>query len=285
VLQEAPTTDRRQAPGARDRCRPSRLIGRLLYARDPDARGPGALEGRLPDGDVRRMFRRIAATYDIQNHLLSMWRDRHWRQVFVGLLRASPGGLLGDLAVGTGDVAIAACRRYPTLRVVGADFSPEMLRIARRKIAARGLSDRIQLVEADLRALPLQDASLETVTISFGIRNIEERTVVLRECFRVLKPGGKLLIMEMSVPRRGRTAAVYRWYFDHCLPLLGNILSRTDYAYDYLRLSIYGFPSVSRFLGEIASAGFTGTRAIPITFGTASIFRGRKPDGRGQEPQ
>jgi demethylmenaquinone methyltransferase/2-methoxy-6-polyprenyl-1,4-benzoquinol methylase len=230
----------------------------------------------MTDHQVRRMFERTASTYDLQNRILSAMQDRHWRDVFVRYLRLHSGSVMGDMAIGTGDIAIAACRRYPGVRVVGVDFSPGMLRIANRKIRVLGLSDRIELRLGDLRDIPLEDACIDAVTLSFGVRNIKERERVLRECFRVLRPGGRLQVMEMAIPQRGLVAGAYRLYFDHLMPAFGNMLSRTDYAYHYLKLSVYSFPSDAQFLSEISEAGFGRARVIPITFGTAKIYCGEK---------
>jgi len=233
----------------------------------------------MTDRQVRSMFETTASTYDVQNGMLSLGRDRHWRRIFVGRLRLAPGSRVGDMAVGTGEIAMEICNRYPGVRLVGVDFSAGMLRVARRKIRARGLEDRIELRTGDLRALPLEDGNLDAVTMSFGIRNIAERLLVLGECFRVLRPGGLLQVMEMSIPDSGVIAAVYRWYFDHIMPLVGNWLSRTDYAYSYLMHSVHAFPSDAAFLAEMRAAGFHRTEAISITLGTAKIYRARKPKG------
>ncbi len=240
----------------------------------------------MTDRQVRGMFETTASTYDVQNRMLSLGRDRHWRRVFVRRLRLAPASRVGDLAVGTGEIAIATCESYPDATVVGVDFSEGMLRVARRKIRAKRLEGRIELRTGDLRALPLPDAGtgpvagLDAITMSFTIRNISERLQVLRECWRVLKPGGLLQIMEMVMPESGVVAALYRWYFDHLMPLLGNWLSRTDYAYSYLMHSVHGFPSDQAFLAEMRLAGFERARAARITFGTATIFRAHKPRQR-----
>jgi demethylmenaquinone methyltransferase/2-methoxy-6-polyprenyl-1,4-benzoquinol methylase len=209
--------------------------------------------------------------------MLSLGRDRHWRRIFARHLRLPPASRVGDMAVGTGEIAIAICRMYPDARVIGVDFSEGMLRVARRKIRGLGLEDRIELHAGDLRALPLPGASVDAATMSFGIRNMAERAQVLHECCRVLRPGGLLQIMEMAIPDRGAVGALYRWYFDHVMPLVGNWLSRTDYAYSYLMHSVHQFPSDEAFLGEMHAAGFVAGEVIRITFGTAKIYRARKP--------
>ena len=267
-----------------DRRKAARALGRITSWR-AEARGPAEVSGSMTDRQVRGMFETTASTYDVQNGMLSLGRDRHWRRVFVRRLRLAPASRVGDLAVGTGEIAIAICESYPDAAVTGVDFSDGMLRVARRKIRARGLEDRIELKTGDLRALPLPDAGvsaggstgLDAITMSFTIRNIAERLRALRECWRVLKPGGLLQIMEMVIPESGVVGALYRWYFDHLMPLLGNWLSRTDYAYSYLMHSVHEFPSDRAFLAEMRLAGFERAHAARITFGTAAIYRAHKP--------
>ena len=231
----------------------------------------------MADHQVRQMFEATAASYDLQNRLLSAWRDRHWRKIFARHLRLRPGSVVGDMAVGTADIAIAVCERYADARVVGVDFTPGMLRVARRKIRERHLQDRIELRTGDLRRLEIEDERFDALTMSFGIRNIAEREQVLRECCRVLRSGGLVQIMEMALPEGKIVGPLYRWYFDHLMPLIGNWLSRTDYAYDYLKHSVYDFPSDRQFVREMGDSGFEEIEVIPISFGTAKIYRGRKP--------
>ena len=231
----------------------------------------------MADHQVRGLFEMTASTYDVQNRMLSLGRDRHWRRIFVRRLRLAPGSLVGDMAVGTGEIALEICSRHPDARVVGVDFSPGMMRVARRKIRARGFEERIELRRGDLRALDVPDAAFDAVTMSFGIRNVAERGRVLRECCRVLRPGGRIQIMEMSVPEGRIVGALYGWYFDRVMPLVGNWLSRTDYAYSYLMHSVRAFPRDAEFLEELRQAGFRGARAVAITLGTARIYSARKP--------
>ena len=191
-------------------------------------------------------------------------------------LRLPGESLVLDMATGTGEVAVEICRHHPQARVIGVDFSPKMLMVGRRKGKFKKFNDRIHISLGDGRQLPLRSASFEAATIAFGIRNIEEREQALREFYRVLKPGGQLLIMEFDIPDDPLLGTLYRLYFDYLLPPLGNWLSRTDYAYSYLATSVHGFPTEKDFLWEMGRAGFTSLGIKKLTYGIAKIFRGIK---------
>lgn len=232
----------------------------------------------MKDTDVRTMFETIAGSYDLQNSVLSLRRDIYWRKV---LARAIPNRdrlLVLDVAIGTAEVALEICRQHHAAKVVGVDFSPRMLKVGQEKIASRQLSDRIMVLAGDGRRLPIRNASVDAVTIAFGIRNIEERSLALQEFYRALKPGGKLFVMEFSYPDGLLLSPLYRFYFDHILPPVGNWLSRTDYAYSYLSASVDEFPTDPLFLQEIAAAGFTELEVKKLTFGIAKIFSGVKTE-------
>jgi len=224
------------------------------------------------------MFETIAPTYDFQNSFLSLRRDIYWRRALAESLQLAEGSTVLDVAVGTAETALEIDRQYPGVHVIGIDFSPGMLRVGRKKIAARRPGARISLAAGDGRYLPIADCSVDAVTISFGIRNVEERDMALAEFHRVLKPGGSLFIMEFSYPDNPLLYKMYRFYFDHILPPVGNWLSRTDYAYSYLAESVDSFPDDPGFLGEIGRAGFTELSVRKLTFGIAKIFHGLKEE-------
>jgi len=228
----------------------------------------------MRDTLVRRMFDDIAFSYDSQNSILSLGVDILWRKALADLIEPDRGLVL-DAATGTGEVALTIRRRRPGLTVVGLDFSPAMLDVARGKIARRGVVG-YHLGVADCRNLPVAADSVAAVTMAFGIRNIAERLAVLREFYRVLVPGGQIHIMEFGLPRPRLLAAAYRFYFERILPPLGNFLSRTNYAYSYLVTSVDAFPDDDAFCALMAEAGFVGCRVTDCTFGVARIFTGRK---------
>jgi len=230
----------------------------------------------MKDYQVKRMFESIAFSYDFQNSFLSLRRDSYWRRVMAQSLRLPGEALVLDMATGTGEVAVEICRHHPKARVIGVDFSPKMLMVGRRKGKFKKFNDRIHISLGDGRQLPLRSDSFEAATIAFGIRNIEEREQALREFYRVLKPGGQLLIMEFDIPDDPLLGTLYRLYFDYLLPPLGNWLSRTDYAYSYLATSVHGFPTEKDFLWEMGRAGFTSLGIKKLTYGIAKIFRGIK---------
>jgi len=230
----------------------------------------------MKDTAVKSMFETIAGGYDFQNSCLSLGVDIYWRKVLAGMLQLPLDGLVLDVAVGTSEVAMAICRRHTEARVLGIDFSPAMLAVAQKKISRRGLTSRINLATGDGRRLPVASATVGAVTISFGIRNIEEKALVLAEFYRVLKPGGQLLIMDFSYPEGPLLGPLYRFYLNHILPPLGNFISGTDYAYSYLAESVANFPGDREFLGLIAAAGFHDCGVKKLTFGIAKIFAGRK---------
>ncbi len=230
----------------------------------------------MNDSAVKAMFETIAPGYDFQNSFLSLRRDVYWRRVLAEMLQLENGGVVLDVAVGTAETALAIGHRYPRVRVVGVDFSPAMLGVGNKKIAVRGSGAQISLTAGDGRQLPVRSSSIDALTISFGIRNIEERSQVLDEFYRVLKPGGRLFIMEFSYPDQQLLYLLYRFYFNYILPPLGNLISRTNYAYSYLSESVETFPRDKQFIAEIETAGFSDPKIKKLTFGIAKIYSGRK---------
>lgn len=230
----------------------------------------------MKDTAVKAMFETIAPAYDFQNSFLSLGLDIYWRRALAAAVKPAPGSTVLDVAVGTAETALAISRRHPLVKVLGVDFSPAMLAVGRQKLAARRRPAPIRLTAGDGRRLPVRGASVSAVTISFGIRNVEERQQVLAEFYRVLQAGGRLLIMEFSYPEAPLLAGLYRLYFHHILPPLGNWLSRTDYAYSYLAESVRAFPAERRFSAELAAAGFSNITVTKLSFGIVKIFQADK---------
>lgn len=231
----------------------------------------------MRDFEVKRMFDTIAGGYDMQNSVLSLRIDVLWRKRLARMLPADRPILVADVAAGTAEVALEIVRQRPLARVAGIDFTPAMLHVGLEKVRRRDPRGRVRLAAGDARALPLPDQCADAVTIAFGIRNVQERGVALREFHRVLKPGGRLLVMEFSLPDNALLRALYRFYFDHVLPPFGNWLSRTDYAYSYLMESVHAFPGPQAFIEEIRAAGFTDVGQTPLTGGIARIHSGTRP--------
>jgi demethylmenaquinone methyltransferase/2-methoxy-6-polyprenyl-1,4-benzoquinol methylase len=230
------------------------------------------------DFQVKRMFESIAFSYDFQNSFLSLGRDICWRRTLASSLEVPRDGLVLDLATGTAELAMAICARHPGMRVSGVDFSPRMLAIGQKKLRAKGFSKRIDLTLGDARRLPFGPETFDGATMAFGIRNIQERKEVLGEIRRVLREGAQLWIMEFDCPDYPVLGKLYRFYFDHIMPPIGNWLSRTDYAYSYLASSVHGFPAEKEFLQEIADAGFAPLGVKRLSLGIAKIYRGIKKD-------
>ena len=226
--------------------------------------------------EVREMFDRIAPRYDLLNHTLSMSIDRLWRRHVVRIVRRCRPGRILDVATGTGDLAIEMARRIPDVRVLGVDLSERMLEEARRKVAARGLDERVLLEQGDAEHLAVAAVSVDVATVAFGVRNFENLEAGLRELHRVLKPGGKVVILEFSRPRNRIFRALYEFYSYRVLPRIGGAVSHDRQAYEYLPVSVGEFPAPGEFLAMLARAGFNGCRARSQSFGIAQIYTGEK---------
>lgn len=232
---------------------------------------------------ISGMFDAIAGRYDLLNHLLSAGLDKRWRKRAVAALQLTGRETVLDLCTGTADLALAATSGPKRARrVIGIDFSAAMLDIGREKAdrAAEGTGGAgasapaipIALIRADAMRIPLNDRTVDAVTIGFGIRNVEQPAAVCREIIRVLRPGGRLVILEFSLPRSKMLRKCYLWYFRQILPLIGRVISRHPSAYSYLPESVEAFPSPEVFSGQLRAAGFGTVRAIPLTFGVVYMF-------------
>ena len=227
---------------------------------------------------VERMFDDIAPTYDALNHLLSFGIDRGWRRRVVRIaadfLRShnSLRPLSLDVATGTGDLAIALARRIPDAHITGVDISENMLAAGREKVEKAELAGRIDLRTGDAERLDFPDGTFDLVTVAFGVRNFGDIAAGLREMRRVLRPGGRCLVLEFSEPRGTLFAAVYRLYFHKILPLVGRLVSRDNGAYSYLPTSVDGFPSPERFAEMMREAGFFAIETTKLTFGVSYIY-------------
>jgi demethylmenaquinone methyltransferase/2-methoxy-6-polyprenyl-1,4-benzoquinol methylase len=227
---------------------------------------------------IAGMFDAIAPRYDLLNHVLSVGLDRRWRNVAVDALGLSRGAKVLDLCTGTGDLAVAIARRVPDSAVVGVDFAEQMLRFGREKVGSLGLGKCIRLVRGDAARIPLGDASCDGATVAFGIRNVAEPAPALAELARVLRPGGRLAILEFGQPRIPGIRTLYTWYFRYLLPLIGRAISKHQSAYSYLPASVGTFPSPSEFLQMCESSGFRRARAAPLTFGIVYLYTAQKPE-------
>lgn len=227
---------------------------------------------------IAGMFDLIARRYDTLNHLLSAGMDRRWRRRAIRELHLTGRERVLDVCTGTGDFAIEAMTStHGRARdVVGVDFSAEMLRYAQPKIAGPALASRIHLARGDAMRLPLPDASVDAVTIGFGIRNVAEPVTALRDFHRVLRPGGSLAILEFGFPWIPGIKQAYRAYFKHVLPLVGRAISRHNDAYSYLPASVAEFPSNDAFVKLVRQAGFADIRAVPLSTGIVYLYVARK---------
>lgn len=223
------------------------------------------------------MFDAIAGRYDLLNTVLSGGLDRYWRRRLVATLGLSGRERLLDVCTGTADVAIAAASaRRGAARVVGVDFSGAMLAHGHEKVAARGLATRLQLVQGDATALPAADATVDAATIAFGIRNVQNPERACRELFRVLKPGGRVGILEFGLPVIPAVRPAYLWYFNHILPRIGRAVSRHDAAYTYLPQSVGAFPWGAAFARLLEGAGFNNVKSQPLALGIVYLYSARK---------
>jgi demethylmenaquinone methyltransferase / 2-methoxy-6-polyprenyl-1,4-benzoquinol methylase len=221
-------------------------------------------EDRTPEA-VRAMFGSIARRYDLANHVLSCGCDFRWRKRAAAIVAGWNPKKVVDLAAGTGDLTLALEKVLPQSEIVAADFSEEMLAVAKMKGVQR-------VVTADALALPFADRSYDCLTIAFGLRNIRDWSAALREMSRVLNENGHLLVMEFSLPQMSILHGVYRFYLHRLLPILGSILTGKKSAYDYLGQSIEQFPGGEEMLRLIEANGFGNATAEPLTGGIVTIY-------------
>jgi demethylmenaquinone methyltransferase/2-methoxy-6-polyprenyl-1,4-benzoquinol methylase len=234
-----------------------------------------ALVTEAPDKTPARissMFDAIAPRYDFLNHFLSAGMDRGWRDRAVEALSLPDNARVLDLCTGTADLAIATVTRTSSASVVGVDFAAEMLRLGHAKIRESGLDRRIRMIRGDAARIPLADQSCDAATIAFGIRNVARPEQALSEIARVLRPGGRLAILEFGQPRIPGIRTLYSWYFRYLLPLVGRLVSKHGSAYSYLPASVGAFPPPAEFSRVIAATGFSHVRAVPLTFGIVYLF-------------
>ena len=225
----------------------------------------------LPTLGSGAMFDRIARRYDMVNRVLSFGMDKGWRKKTVKRLQLGAHARVLDVATGTGDLAIDIVRLTPGATVVGLDPSTQMLEIARTKVAKRGLEDRITLVEGDAQELPYQACEMDAATIAFGIRNVPDRARALRELARVVRPGGRVAVLELGEPRKGLLGHAARFHTRHVVPKLGALLSGSR-EYAYLQKSIAAFPPAEEFAALMERSGLQMLEVLPLAFGACTLY-------------
>jgi demethylmenaquinone methyltransferase/2-methoxy-6-polyprenyl-1,4-benzoquinol methylase len=226
------------------------------------------------------MFDAIAPRYDLLNHVLSAGIDRRWRARAIQSLDLTGRETLLDVCTGTADVAIQARRGGgggpAAARVIGVDFAGAMLAFGRRKVRDAREDARITLLRGDAANLPVRAASVDAVTVAFGIRNVQHPERACAEMARALRPGGRLAILEFGVPRIPGISTLYRWYFKYLLPRVGRMVSGHSAAYSYLPASVGAFPPPASFMAMLEQVGFTSVRADSLTFGIVYLYTAMK---------
>lgn len=225
---------------------------------------------------VREMFNDIAPTYDRLNHILSLDIDRLWRKNVVRILRRKGAKQVLDMATGTGDLAIAIARNIEGSTIFAADFSKEMLAVAKRKVEHLGLAERISLHECNAEDIPLSEGAVDVATVAFGVRNFEHQQKALTEIKRTIKSGGYLVVLEFSNPKCAFVRFIYRLYSHYILPTIGKIVSKHNSAYTYLPESIDLFPAPETFIEMLREVGFSNIERHSQSLGIAQIYVAQK---------
>ena len=224
---------------------------------------------------VQGMFNDIAPKYDLLNHLLSANVDKIWRRKLRNKLAPDNPKKILDVASGTGDLAIELAK-MPVDEIIGIDIAADMLEVGRVKIKKRGLDKTIRLQVGDSEAIDFEDAYFDAVSVAFGVRNYENLGKGLKEMQRVLKPGGKVAVLEFSKPSAFPMKNIYWFYFKYILPAIGKMVSRNSSAYTYLPNSVAAFPEGEEFMSEMLKAGFKNPTQNRLTFGIATLYIAEK---------
>ncbi|MEO8794891.1 MAG: bifunctional demethylmenaquinone methyltransferase/2-methoxy-6-polyprenyl-1,4-benzoquinol methylase UbiE [Daejeonella sp.] len=225
---------------------------------------------------VATMFNNISGTYDFLNHFMSLGIDVIWRKKAINELLADKPKYILDVATGTGDLAFEAISKLKPEKVIGVDISSGMLEVARHKIDKRGLSNVFEVRLGDSEKLLFEDDTFDAITVAYGVRNFENLDKGLSDMFRVLKPGGKTVILEFSKPKVFPVKQGYNFYFKYITPTIGKLFSKDSSAYTYLPESVAAFPDGAAFTQRMEKAGFRNTKCRPLAFGICSIYTGRK---------
>jgi demethylmenaquinone methyltransferase/2-methoxy-6-polyprenyl-1,4-benzoquinol methylase len=224
--------------------------------------------------NIEKLFDGIAGRYDLFNRISSFGLDKSWREKLALSLDSQKNLKILDVAVGTGDILVTLLKRgFDISSSVGIDPSAEMLEIAQKKL----LAHKIELKQAKAEEIPFGDNNFDAVTCAFGVRNFSDVNAGLREMFRVLKPAGKLLILEFSLPPNALIRFLYLVYLNFYIPILGKLITGDFAAYKYLSRTVQSFPSGEKFCSQIQKVGFTNVKANPLTFGIVTIYSANKP--------
>jgi len=224
---------------------------------------------------VAEMFNNIAGRYDFLNHFLSAGIDKGWRKKAIEIAGSVRPKVILDVATGTGDLALAASILAPE-KIVGIDIAEQMLEVGKKKITAAGLSALITLQKGDSENISFADNAFDVVMCAYGVRNFENLEAGLREMSRVLKPGGKVVILEFSHPEKFPVKQLYNFYFRYVLPVLGKIVSKHSRAYTYLPESVMAFPQGRAFVQILERCGFNQANARPLTLGVTTLYSATK---------
>jgi demethylmenaquinone methyltransferase/2-methoxy-6-polyprenyl-1,4-benzoquinol methylase len=220
---------------------------------------------------VARMFDAISGKYDFLNHFLSLGIDIRWRKKAIRLLADGKPNYILDVATGTGDFAIEALKLNPD-KIIGVDISEGMLEIGRKKMKANGYESTIELMSADSENLPFEENKFDAVIVAFGVRNFENLEKGLTEMLRVIKPGGRVVVLEFSKPRLFPLKQLYSFYFKFILPKIGRLFSKDSSAYTYLPESVQAFPDGDDFLSILSKLGYKNASCQSLTFGISSLY-------------